>query len=155
MALSFMVHAAVNKRRALKGRITGMDFRSRRYPDKRKSVIESSIHSVSVIPIFSIVARGSDAARQVRVSVREVRNSSNRAIRTDRKATGQVIKTSKPVITTKEDKGTIIMFVIMNHTGNLLKSITVSGRVPACATIVTAADCQSRSGIRCENLNLR
>ena len=43
----------------------------------------------------------------------------------------------------------------MNHVGNLLKSIIVRGSVPAWATIVTAADCQIMSEIRCLKMNLK
>jgi hypothetical protein len=47
-----------------------------------------------------------------------------------------------------EDNGTIMIFESINHVGNLLNSIIVSGSVPAWAMIVTAADCQIKSGMR-------
>ena len=57
-------------------------------------------------------------------------------------STGYVSGTRQPIITTTEESGTMIIFVKINHTGNLLKRVIVSGSVPAWAIIVTAADCQ-------------
>ena len=66
---------------------------------------------------------------------------------------GNVRGTRHPIIITRDDKGTMIILDKMNHVGNLLKSIIVRGSVPACAMIVTAADCQIRSGRRWLNLS--
>ena len=55
---------------------------------------------------------------------------------------------STPVIISIVASGTITIFERMNQTGNLLKNITVRGSVPSCAIIVTAADCQMRSGMK-------
>jgi hypothetical protein len=52
---------------------------------------------------------------------------------------------STPVITTSDERGTIMIFDRMNHTGTLLNSIIVRGKIPAWAMMVTAADCQIRS----------
>jgi hypothetical protein len=48
----------------------------------------------------------------------------------------------QPVMINRFETGTIVILARIKYVGNLLKSIIVSGRVPAWATIVTAADCQ-------------
>src|SRR4030043_710659 len=139
--ISFICPARTNRRSAASGNKTGIDFLSRRNLVIRNTNSIRNTHSVDVIPIFSIEERGSDEAISVRRSVSPVIKPRITARNCDRKWTGNVRGTSIPVMTTRDERGTIIIFEIINHVGNRLKSIIVRGSVPAWAMTVTVADC--------------
>jgi hypothetical protein len=98
-------------------------------------------------------ANGREEAFLVRSSVSPVRLFRIMARNCERNFNGNSIGTRHPTITSTDERGTMIMFVRMKYVGNLLKSAIVRDNVPACATIVTAADCQILSVMKFLNSN--